>query len=147
LHYLKVSCEINIEHVLRTSRLIGLITNLVIYLRVIKPRALGVGYDVIDQLLTGRTGLSLIVRILVVFAREVMTTDPVVLTADATIGDLVPAPRRRSIRPRCADPDEDRSGRTAAAVTYPAGLVIVAIARSGSQWPRIEVIRPSSLIV
>jgi H+/Cl- antiporter ClcA len=32
----------------------------------IEPRALGVGYDVIDQLLTGRTGLSLIVGILVV---------------------------------------------------------------------------------
>jgi chloride channel protein, CIC family len=32
----------------------------------IEPRALGVGYDVIDQLLTGRAGLSLIVGILVV---------------------------------------------------------------------------------
>ena len=32
----------------------------------IEPRALGVGYDVIDQLLTGRAGLSLILRILVV---------------------------------------------------------------------------------
>jgi CIC family chloride channel protein len=31
-----------------------------------EPRALGVGYDVIDQLLTGRAGLSLIVGILVV---------------------------------------------------------------------------------
>ncbi len=32
----------------------------------IEPRALGVGYDVIDELLTGRAGLSLIVGILVV---------------------------------------------------------------------------------
>jgi CIC family chloride channel protein len=32
----------------------------------IEPRALGVGYDVIDQLLTGRAGLSLILGILVV---------------------------------------------------------------------------------
>jgi CIC family chloride channel protein len=32
----------------------------------IEPRALGVGYDVIDQLLTGRAGLSLIVGILIV---------------------------------------------------------------------------------
>ena len=32
----------------------------------IEPRALGVGYDVLDQLLTGRAGLSLIVGILVV---------------------------------------------------------------------------------
>jgi H+/Cl- antiporter ClcA len=32
----------------------------------IGPRALGLGYDVIDQLLTGRAGLSLIVGILVV---------------------------------------------------------------------------------
>jgi H+/Cl- antiporter ClcA len=32
----------------------------------IEPRALGVGYDVIDQLLTGRAGLSLIVGVLVV---------------------------------------------------------------------------------
>jgi chloride channel protein, CIC family len=32
----------------------------------IEPRALGVGYDVIDQLLTGRAGISLIVGILVV---------------------------------------------------------------------------------
>ena len=32
----------------------------------IEPRALGVGYDVIDQLLTGRAGMSLIVGILVV---------------------------------------------------------------------------------
>jgi H+/Cl- antiporter ClcA len=32
----------------------------------IEPRALGVGYDVIDQLLTGRAGLSLIIGILVV---------------------------------------------------------------------------------
>jgi len=32
----------------------------------VEPRALGVGYDVIDQLLTGRAGLSLIVGILVV---------------------------------------------------------------------------------
>jgi H+/Cl- antiporter ClcA len=32
----------------------------------IEPRALGVGYDVIDQLLTGRAGLSLIAGILVV---------------------------------------------------------------------------------
>jgi chloride channel protein, CIC family len=32
----------------------------------IQPRALGVGYDVIDELLTGRAGLSLIVGILVV---------------------------------------------------------------------------------
>ncbi len=32
----------------------------------IEPHALGVGYDVIDQLLTGRAGLSLIVGILVV---------------------------------------------------------------------------------
>lgn len=32
----------------------------------IEPRALGVGYDVIDQLLTGRAGVSLIVGILVV---------------------------------------------------------------------------------
>jgi chloride channel protein, CIC family len=32
----------------------------------IEPRALGVGYDVIDQLLTGRAGLSLIFGILVV---------------------------------------------------------------------------------
>jgi CIC family chloride channel protein len=31
-----------------------------------EPRALGVGYDVIDQLLTGRAGLSLIIGILVV---------------------------------------------------------------------------------
>jgi chloride channel protein, CIC family len=31
-----------------------------------EPRALGVGYDVIDQLLTGRAGLSLIVGILVI---------------------------------------------------------------------------------
>jgi chloride channel protein, CIC family len=31
-----------------------------------EPRALGVGYDVIDQLLTGRAGLSLIVGILIV---------------------------------------------------------------------------------
>ena len=32
----------------------------------IEPRALGVGYDVIDQLLTGRAGLSLILGILIV---------------------------------------------------------------------------------
>jgi len=32
----------------------------------VEPRALGVGYDVIDQLLTGRAGLSLIVGILAV---------------------------------------------------------------------------------
>jgi CIC family chloride channel protein len=32
----------------------------------IQPRALGVGYDVIDQLLTGRAGMSLIIGILVV---------------------------------------------------------------------------------
>ena len=32
----------------------------------IEPRALGVGYDVIDQLLTGRAGISLIIGILVV---------------------------------------------------------------------------------
>jgi len=32
----------------------------------IEPRALGVGYDVIDQLLTGRAGLSLVLGILVV---------------------------------------------------------------------------------
>ena len=32
----------------------------------IEPRALGVGYDVIDELLTGRAGLSLIIGILVV---------------------------------------------------------------------------------
>jgi H+/Cl- antiporter ClcA len=32
----------------------------------VEPRALGVGYDVIDQLLTGRAGLSLILGILVV---------------------------------------------------------------------------------
>ena len=32
----------------------------------IEPRALGVGYDVIDQLLTGRAGMSLIIGILVV---------------------------------------------------------------------------------
>ena len=32
----------------------------------IEPRALGVGYDVIDQLLTGRAGMSLVVGILVV---------------------------------------------------------------------------------
>ena len=32
----------------------------------IEPRALGVGYDVIDQLLTGRAGLALIIGILIV---------------------------------------------------------------------------------
>ena len=180
------------------------------------------------------------------FAREVMTTDPVVLRADATIGDVAPGPatplypvldasgaitgvvthrellaaagrepanrtvgelarppktliqrgpdaargrqrlrrerhhpgpRHRPGRPRAparhgvafaasarpadrpprgapsrtspvaADLSRDRAVGTDRGVTYPAGRVIVAIARSGSQCPRIEVISPSSLRV
>ncbi|HEY4457424.1 MAG TPA: CBS domain-containing protein, partial [Pseudonocardiaceae bacterium] len=63
----------------------------------VEPRALGVGYDVIDQLVTGRAMVSLIVGILIVktliwsmsLGSEVMNHDPVLLRDSDRIVDVL----------------------------------------------------------
>jgi hypothetical protein len=119
------------------------------------PRSIRLGDFTLDASVLPITGLALVVGAAGAGAAYCLLrpTDAghllgmVSLSRPARQADRPPRGPPSPTSPVATDLSRDRAVGTDGGVTYPAGRMIVAIARPGSQCPRIEVISPSSLRV